>query len=787
MLKNYFTVALRTLRRQSGYTVINVVGLAVGLACCLLIALYVRHELSYDRYHVNADRIYRAGYVMDARVEVHQTARTPHPLAPVLVSEFPETKAAVRFRRAEAVIRHDEESFRETAFYYADAAVFDVFSFSLIEGDPATALTAPFSLVLTEEAAHRYFGETSPIGRSLLVPDVGTFTITGVLQNLPSQSHFTFDLLASYATLEVMRPEALRQWDSAVTSTYVLLAEGIKAAALEAKFSLLVDRYLGPNAGNSRFFLDPLTRLHLHSDLAGELGEGGDARSLYVFAGIALFILLIACINFMSLTTARSARRTREVGMRKVVGASRIQLIVQFLAESVLLAMVALGVALILVDLTLPAFNALTGKALAVEWFSGWFVPVTLAGIVLVVGLLAGSYPAFVLSAFRPTDVLQGQTAPGSAGARLRSVLVVVQFSIAIALVAGTLVMAEQLAFLHDKDLGFDKEQVVVISMQDEAVRGRYQVLKDELLAHPNVLAAAASYHTPGRGLGQYYVDVEGREDALILPTYIVDEDYLETMGMEVVTGRGFSKTLPTDATEAFMINETAARRFGWDEPLGKTIIWDDAKQGTVIGVVKDFHVQSLYQPIEPLIIHFDPDYFRRLSVRIRPTDIPNTLAFLKAVYEQADPNHPFEYGFLDEDFAIHYQAEQRAARLVRYAALLAIFIACLGLFGLAALTTEQRTKEIGIRKVLGASVPGLVALLSKDFARLVLMSFVVAVPFMYFGLRAWLDDFAYHISLGMDVFLLAGMLAFGIALGTVSYQAIRTALTDPIESLRYE
>ena len=785
MLKNYLTIALRNLRRHRAFSFINIAGLAVGMACCLLIGLYVRQEVSYDRFHENADRLYRVAFVMDDGGQVWPTARTPHPLAPALLDAFPEVEAAVRFRRGEAVLRRGDDLFKEEAFYFADASVFDAFSFPLIHGEAGAALAAPFTLVLTEDAARKYFGPENPVGRMLTVEDMGDFTVTGVLQTIPQNAHFRFDFLASYATLNTLQPEALGQWDSAVTSTYLLLSAGYDAAAFEAKLPAIVAQRLGPEAGGSRFYLTPLTDVHLYSDLPGELGEGGDARYLYLFSSVALFILLIACINFMSLTTARSAERAREVGLRKVLGAVRRQLVRQFLGESVLLALLAMGLAVVLVELTLPAFNTLTGKALT---FGGGFLWwIGLLGTGLAVGVLAGSYPAFALSIFCPAQVLKSQATPGSAGAWLRKGLVVLQFGIAVVLITGTLVMAEQLAYIQRKNLGFDKEQVAVIPLQDSGVRSQYETIKQEVLAHPGVVQAAASYHTPGRGLGRYYVEVEGIEETLDLPTYIVDYDYLETMGMHVTAGRAFSENLPTDATQAFMVNETAVRTFGWDEPLGKTITWDSEKLGAVVGVVQDFHVRSLHEAIEPMILHIDPTYFRRLSVRIRPDQIPETLAFLKTTFEQIDPRHPFEYSFVDQDFAMQYEAEQRTARLIRYAAILAILIACLGLLGLAAFSVQRRTKEIGVRKVLGATIPGIVLLLSKDFVRLVLVALVMAAPLSYLAMNHWLADFAYRVEISVGTFVLAGGLALLIAVLTVSYQAIRAALADPVKSLRYE
>ena len=784
MLNHYARVTWRALRRHRVYTFINVTGLAVGMGCALLIFLYVRDELSYDRFHEQADRIYRVAHASLSGDGVRH-ARTPHPLAPTLASEFPEVEAAVRLRRTDAVVRRADQLFKEEAFYFTDAAVFDVFSFPLLAGNPEAALREPFSVVLTETTARKYFGAGDPVGQALTLTGLGDLTVTGVVEDAPANTHFTFDFLASYATLNATQPDQLQAWDAFVTSTYVLLAEGSAPTTLEAGMPRLVDTHLRGDDAAMRFYLDPLTAIHLKAHVSGDLGEGSDAGSLHLFASIALFILLIAAINFMNLATARFTERAREVGMRKVLGAARHQLIRQFLGESVLLSMLALALTLVLVEATVPTFNALAGKTLTLDAGPlGWLL---LLGAGLGIGLLAGSYPAFALSAFAPLQSLNGGSTPGSAGAWLRKTLVVVQFGLAILLITGTLVTAEQLAYLQNKDLGFNKEQVVVMRLQDASARSRVEALKDALRAEPTVAGVAASYHTPGGGLGVYYTEVEGVDDPLDLPTYIVDYDFIETMGMEVVAGRAFAEAFATDASAAFMVNEAAVRHFGWDEPLGKTVLWDGEKRGSVIGVVKDFHYQSLHQAIEPLVIHVDPAYLQWLSVRIRPDNVPATLAALQATYRQFDPDHPFEYSFVDEDFAAHYRAEQRMALLMRSAALLAILIACLGLLGLASIMTQRRTKEIGVRKVLGASVPGLVLLLSGDFARLVAVAFAVGAPVAYLILQPWLDAFAYRIALSWQTFLAAGLIALVTAVLTVSYQAVRAALADPVKALRYE
>ena len=788
MFINYFTVALRNLLRHKGYSLINILGLAIGLASCILILLYVQDEVGYDRYHLKADRIYRVAYEMASGDQVWRTARTPHPLAPALRNAFPEIQETVRFRQFEPVIQYGDKRFKEERFYYADAAVFTVFSFPFIEGDPKTALVDPFSMVITEAAAQKYFGSENPISKVVTVQGVGDLEITGVLKDIPKHSHFTFDFLTSYTTLQALRVNDLQQWDTAVTSTYLLLSPGEEAGRLEAKLNTLVPEYLSEEEARNRFYLHPLTDIYLYSHLSGDLGTHSEARYIYLFSSIALFILLVACINFMNLTTARATDRTCEIGMRKVFGAYRSQLMRQFLGESILMVYAALVCALVLVEIALPSFNTLAGKQLTMPYGNHPLLVPGLFGFGSGLGLLAGSYPAFILSRFLPIQVLYNQTTPVVTGSRLRQGLVVFQFGIAIVFITATMLMSHQIDYVRSKDLGFNQEQVVVIPMQNQSMQSQYESVKNELLKHPGILGATACYHTPGRGLGFYGARVEGIDEELTLPTYIVDYNFIPTLGMKMVEGRNFSTAFATDAGAAFIVNETAVKHFGWDKPIGRQVDWDyGTKTGAVIGVVKDFHFASLHDEIQPLMMHIAPTYFRYLAVRLKPGNIPATLSSIKKIYQLFDPVYPFEYTFLDQDFNRHYHFEQRTAQMVTCASILAILIACLGLFGLVSLMTRQRTREIGVRKVLGATVPDIVALLSKDFIRLILLASVVAMPIAYYAINRWLQSFAYRIDVGVGTFIGGGVLVLVIALLTISYQAIKAARANPVDTLRYE
>ena len=810
MLKNYLKIALRNLRRYKGYAFINTFGLAVGIACCLLIVRYVQDELSYDRFHENADRIVRLAEdrgARDARNQgsIRRMASTSYEVGPRLRDAYPAAiEHAVRlYPQTALILRNQERKFQEDRFFFADSTVFDVFSFTFLQGDPATALDAPFTVVLTASTARKYFGDEDPLGQVLSYEGRRDFEITGVIEDMPANAHFHADFLGAYASLETFMPWTQAEWHWPPIHTYLLLAEEVETASVQAQLPDFILQHGGERQAAQRsFHLQPLTDIHLHSNLEDELEPNGDMASIYLFSAIAFFILLIACINFTNLTTARSANRAREVSMRKVVGARRLQLVRQFLSEATLQATVAMVLALVLVELAMPVFNTLSGKALTFQLFAGWLIPLALIGIVLLIGVLAGSYPAFYLSAFRPVQVLKGATERGgSRASRLRQGLVVFQFAISCALIIGTGVVYSQLTFMQNKKLGFDKEHVVAVSLIDYPDQLNYERLKEAVLQHPNVIGVTASSTIPGREApSDYPIVPEGTptEDAFDIPTLAVDHDFVETFNLELAAGRAFSKAFPSDTAEAILLNETALRKLGWAAPLGKkiTLSYDHPalgftqKEGVVVGVLTDFHYASLRREIEPVLLHLLPpsQFLSYLSVRIRPNDIPATLAFLEEEWNAyTTAGYPFSYTFMDEEFDALYRAEERFGDIVAYFSLLAVMIACLGLFGLAAFTTERRTKEIGVRKTMGASVTSIVVLLSKDFLKLVGLAFVVAAPLSYFAMNRWLDAFAYQVELSWWIFLITGLAALGIALLTVGYQSIKAALADPVKALRYE
>jgi putative ABC transport system permease protein len=807
MLKNYFKTALRNLTRQKGYSLINITGLALGMACCLLIFMFVNDELSYDNYNTHADRIYRAAGSIKFGGRDFNLAVMPAPMAKTLASEYPEVEAAVRFRsRGSYIIKYGENSFKEQRFIFSEPSLFKVFTIPLLKGNAETALKSPYTLVLSEKTAEKYFGQENPLGKVVKVDNKDDYKVTGVFAEIPPNSHFHFDVIASLESIAESREPI---WLNNNFNTYLLLSPHARPQALAAKFPGMIKKYMAPQvekflgqsmeqlvaSGNAsvEFYLQPLRRIHLYSDLTGELEPNSDIKYVYIFSAIALFILIIASINFMNLSTARSAGRAREVGIRKVVGSQRSQLIRQFLGESILLSTISMFIALGVVNLAIPAFNRLAGKELTAAAVYSWEIIVAALAITLATGLLAGLYPAFFISAFQPISVLKGRVKSGAKSGWLRSGLVVFQFTASIILIIGTLVVMNQLRYIQDKNPGFNKEQVVILQ-NAYLLDNQVETFKNEMLKHPQIKDATISDFLPvpsNRNSSAIFPEGQAADKtSTSMQNWQVDYDYIKTLGMEIVQGRDFSREFSTDKS-AVLINQEAARHFGWENPLGKhlsKVISDkgDMATYTVIGVVKDFHYESLRNTIGPMVLFLGKSS-GSISFRLGSRDIRGTIAQLRDKWNKFLPGQPFEYSFLDERFNNLYQAEQRLGKIFGVFALLAIFIGCLGLFGLAAFISEQRTKEIGIRKVLGASVPGIVRLLSKEFVILVGIANLVAWPMAYFIMNKWLQGFAYRTSLAVTTFLAAGAAALLIALFTTSYQAVKAALSDPVRSLKYE
>lgn len=807
MFKNYIKIALRNLWKSKGFSAINIIGLAIGLATCLLIMLFVLDELSYDRYNKKADRIYRVDGEIKFGGNHYVLAVAPDPMGATLKKDYPQVEQYVRFRNEGGLLfKKDNENVQEEKVIYADSTLFDVFTLPMVDGDPQTALQAPNSLVITATTAHKYFNTTQAVGRTILVNNRDNYKITGVIKDIPAQSHFNFDFFVSMATLKESRRN---NWVSNNFQTYVVLKEGADPKKLEAQFDALVEKYVGPavkqimsidmaefkKGGNyERHTLTPLTSIHLHSDKTAELGLNSSIQYVYIFSAIAFFILLIACVNFMNLSTARSANRAREVGVRKVLGSLKANLVKQFLTESIFISCIALMLALALTFLMLPTFNHLAAKDIKLDLLSSpWLLPILLM-MVLITGLLAGSYPAFYLSSFKPIQVIKGKLATGFKTSWLRSGLVVFQFAISIILIIATLVIYKQLNFIQSHKTGFNREQVLVLH-NTLPLGSKAKTFREELVKISGVKNATSTGYLPTSGwrndnpvFGDPTLD---QKKAVSMQTWDVDEQYLSTLGMELVTGRNFSKEFLTDSN-AIIINEAAAKMYDFADPIGKNLYYlrdinnRYASVMHVIGIVKDFNFSSFRQQVTPLALLYNENP-ANTAIRISSTNIPHLVNQIERLYKDMAPGQPFNYTFMDEDFNNLYQTEQRMGVIAISFSTLAILIACLGLFGLAAYAAEQRTKEIGIRKVLGATVSNITTMLSKDFLKLVIVAAVIAFPLAWWVMHSWLQDFAYRTDISWWVFIMAGVTAALIAVFTVSFQTIRAALMNPVKSLRNE
>ncbi len=797
MIKNYLTTSLRNLRKYKGFSFINLIGLAIGMACCILILLYVRDELSYDRYHANAERIYRVTrewFNDDGTSSLHLGHVAP-PITPLLLNDFPDIEEAVRIQSPGRMLcSHEDRHFMEEGIIFAEENIFSVFSFELLVGDPRTVLRDPFTLVISEKAAQKYFGDKDPLGQTLKLENRIDGKVTGIVRAAPPNSHFHFEIIVSLASLKQMYgPREFENWSSNNYASYLLMPPDYDIGLLKAQVPAFLDRHKGEDYHRSNtLHFQRLTDIHLTSHLDSEIEPNSNIVYIYIFSAIALFVLLIACINFMNLSTARSSIRSREVGMRKVVGARRSDLIRQFLSESLLLAFFALVLAVILVAIVLPAFGRFVERDLGFGLLQNPELLLGLLLIAVIVGIVAGSYPAFILSSFRPVQVLKGTRGPaGRGGSLFRTTLVVSQFAISIILIISVAVVFQQLRYSRSKGLGFNREQVVVLPTSN-LIRQRFDSLRTQLQAHPGIVSVAAARRVPsGRLLdssGARVISGDSADPVNFRIAFVrVSHDFIPTFQMEMTSGRNFSREFPTDLKEAFILNEAAVKGLGWtaEDALGRSIGYGP-RTGKIIGVVRDFHFESLHQEIAPIVFYLQPDY-RHVIVRIRPEDIPTTMGFLKERWTELRPNYPFDYFFIDENFDSLYRTEEKLGQVFGVFSLLAIFIACLGLFGLASFTAERRIKEIGIRKVLGAPVGNIVFLLSRDFTKWVLAANLIAWPIAYYAMHTWLQNFAYRTGIPVILFLLAGAIAFCIALLTVSFQTIRAALGDPADALRYE
>jgi len=788
MFGNYVKVALRNIKRQKTHSVINIAGLSIAMAVCILLLLFVRYELSFDKYHEKKDRIYRILWEIESDGEPFTMALTPLPLTPALKSDFPEVTHSTRIsRQGNRLLTVGDKKFYENMIY-ADADLFDIFSFPLLKGDPKTALVEPYSIVINRKLANKYFGNDNPIGKTVTIGNSQDYKVTGILQEIQDNSHFQFELFASFSSLNNTDRVKGKYWDRIGGDyTYVLLSGDCNLQALENKISTFIKKYMPEADSPSYLYFQPLLEIYF-SNIHYDGARNGDKNYLYAYSAIVFFILLIACINFMNLATARSSGRAKEVGLRKVIGANRKQLIGQFLSESVFLAILALAVAVGLVYLILPEFNLLIGRKLVFNVLND---PLLYGGFLvlnLLIGLLSGSYPALYLSGFQPVKVLQGMIK--NKGFSFRRFFVVSQFAISIILIFATMVVYNQLNFMSKKDRGFVGEKVVVIPLRDRSLRENYKLYKNQVKQNPAVRFVSASNGAPATGSRSTRPFApEGWKEGETKDMLVVfaDFDFLETFGLELIEGRNFSREFSTDATQAYILNETAVREIGWDNPIGKRFFLEDNREGWVIGVVKDFHLDSVHDKISPMVFEYEPDWFFMLSIKLQTADINSALTFLEEKWNEFAPNYPFEYSFIDKEFEQYYYFERKLGKIFTYCSFLAIFISCLGIFGMASFTTEKRTKEMGIRKVLGASVAGIATLLSKEFIKWVLLANSIAWPIGYYVMKKWLQGFAYQTTIPIWTFLFSAILALGVALLTVSYQAVKAAVADPVNALKYE
>jgi putative ABC transport system permease protein len=807
MWRNYLTTAIRNIRKYKGFSLINIAGLAIGIASCMLILLFVQSELSYDQFHEKADRIHRVGFTFHVGTNQFDAALGPCPLAAAMVAEFPEVESAARIfarqsRGGDVFVRYGEKRYKENKFLWADPELLEILTIPFIKGNPEEALAKPNSVIMTNEMAIKYFGQDDPQGKMLELGDGSLYMVNGVTESWPGHSHFRFDFLASFSSLP--KSKDLDYYDTAVF-TYILLRENASIAELDAKLPEFSGKCMAPiiekimavpygdflESGNFiGFMTQHLRDIHLHSKWGNELEPQGSFNTVIIFSAIALLILIVACINFINLTTARSTQRANEVGVRKVVGSSRGQLIRQFLSESIFLSFLSFLLAVIFVELALPAFNNLIGKEFSASRILDWpFILILLIGAILI-GIVAGSYPAFLMASFRPVSVLKGKIQSSMRGRRFRDALVIFQFCASVVLLVGTAVIYDQLHYLRNKELGFEKEHVVVIQ-RAEKLGSQQKAFKNQLYQNPDILSATFTDSLPQILLEAKVFQKEGEDsqENNTLITITADYDLLKTYGLEMIQGRYFERERSTDST-AIVLNETAIKALDIQDPLDKRLVLVGLKRKPmdIIGIMNDFHMESLHTKIGPTaVILFGARPSVLLSVRVRPGDLPKTLGFLEDQWREFTNNQPFEYVFFDDQFDMLYKSEIQSGKVITAFACLAVFIACLGLLGLASFTASQRTKEIGIRKVLGATTPGILVLLNKDFVSRVLLANLIAWPLAYYAMNKWLQNFAYRIQIKVWVFAGAAIIALLIALVTVSYQTLRAARGNPVDSLRYE
>jgi putative ABC transport system permease protein len=790
MLKNLFKTAVRHMLKHFGYSVLNILGLTIGISSALFLIIYVTDEVSYDRYHEKAARIYRVSSDITETDDHFTWVVAQIPFGPQVVQDYPEVQSFVRFiNMPRALYKYEDKEFNEENFYYADSTLFDIFSYKVIRGDVRRALLEPNKIVLTERIATRYFGKTDPVGKTL-TSGTNTYEVTGVIEDVPHNSHFRFDALAARNNL----PKQIGSWGNFGVFTYLLFPENFDIKPFEEKLKGMYDTYMkslfGPLNIKIKYILEPITRIHLYSTKAGEPEPTGSITYVYIFGIVAIFLILIAAMNYMNLATARSASRAREVGMRKVSGSQRLPLVLQFLSESVVFTIISLILSLVILIILLPKFNLLAGKSYDLGVVFSPVVFISMLAVIIIVGVLGGSYPAFFLSRFSPQTVLKGEITQGSAGSLFRKVLVVIQFTVSVIMIICTMVVFRQLNYLKSMDQGFDQKNVIGLQLNGE-MSAKYRVLKQMLIDDPNIKFVAATDTPVGGGSGKVLFNVETDQGMVQrgINYAVVDHDFIKALGIKIKTGRDFQRDMPSDTLRSVIVNETFVKRMNWAEPIGKRVqLFGDSSQvrARVIGVMKDYHQTGMYNEIESLLLIY------RISnnvvyIKMGDTDIKKTIQFIETKWKEVFPDQPFTYTFLHERFNRQFEADEKRGFIFTLFTILAILIACLGLFGLASYTVEQRTKEIGIRKVFGADESIILQLISRDFLILVTIGIVIATPAAYYFMTNWLQNYVYRTTVGLPVLIISALITILITFITISYKAYQAAIMNPAQSLKTE
>jgi putative ABC transport system permease protein len=789
MLKNLLKTALRHILKHPGYSLLNILGLTLGISSALFLIIYVSDEVSYDRYHEKADRIYRVSSTITEPDDQFTWIVAQVPFGPQVVQDYPEIESFVRFiNMPRALYKYEDKEFNEENFYFVDSTLFDIFTYELVKGDLKSAILEPDKIIITETVASRYFGNSDPIGKTLTA-GTDTYEVTGVIKDVPMNSHFRFEAVASRNNL----PKQLGSWGNFGVYTYLLFPENFDVDAFETKMQEMYEAHMASifKALNIKieYILEPLTRIHLFSTNASEPEPTGSIDYVYIFAIVAAFLVLIAAMNYMNLATARSTRRAREVGLRKVVGSRRGPLILQFLSESFVFTIISLIFSILILFILLPKFNMLAGKSFDLSVIYSPAVIISLVSVILIVGIFGGSYPAFFLSRFSPVTVLKGEITQGSAGSLFRKVLVVIQFTVSVIMIVCTLVVFRQLDYLKNMDQGFDQTNVIALQL-NQGLANKYPVLKQALLENPDIKYVTSTNTAIGEGSAKVIFNVESDQGMSQrgVNFAVVDHDFVDALGIKMETGRDFQEDMPSDTLVGVVVNETFVKRMAWTEPIGKKVELGDERtiRARVIGVMKDFHQTGMYNEIESFLL-----IYRTLGnivyVKLGENNTQASLSFIESKWREILPDQPFTYTYLSERFNRQFEADEKRGKVFTMFTILAILIACLGLFGLASYMVEQRTKEIGIRKVFGANEGIILKLISKDFLILVTIGIVIAIPVAYYFMSSWLQDYVYKTNIGIPLLVLASLLTLAITFITISYKAYQAAVLNPANSIKTE